>query len=123
MFVVPSRQVKGLRSRYGSAGNKDDRFVAYVLADTLRPDGHRWRQLREDRSDTKALRALCRARRELVAMRVAALHELRCNLELALPGAIGLLSRPDSPITLTFLGASRPLRGWRGCHRCASQDG
>ena len=49
MFVVPSRQVKGLRSRYGSAGNKDDRFDAYVLADTLRTDGHRWRQLREDR--------------------------------------------------------------------------
>ena len=36
VFVVPSRQVKGLRSRYGSAGNKDDRFDAYVLADTLR---------------------------------------------------------------------------------------
>jgi hypothetical protein len=35
VFVVPSRQVKGLRSRYGSAGNKDDRFDAYVLADTL----------------------------------------------------------------------------------------
>jgi transposase len=59
--------------------------------------------LREDRSDTKALRALCRARRELVAMRVAALNELRCNLELALPGAIGLFSRPDSSIMLTFL--------------------
>jgi Transposase len=28
VFVVPSRQVKGLRSRYGSAGNKDDRFDA-----------------------------------------------------------------------------------------------
>ena len=103
VFVVPSRQVKGLRSRYGSAGNKDDRFDVYVLADTLRTDGHRWTRLREDRGDTKALRALCRARRELVAMRVAALNELRCNLELALPGAIGLFSRPDSPITLTFL--------------------
>lgn len=103
VFVVPSRQVKGLRSRYGSAGNKDDRFDAYVLADTLRTDGHRWTQLREDRGDTKALRALCRARRELVAMRVAALNELRCNLELALPGAIGLFSRPDSPITISFL--------------------
>ena len=33
----------------------------------------------------------------------AALNQLRCNLELALPGAIGLFSRPDSPITLAFL--------------------
>ena len=49
VFVVPSRQVKGLRSRYGSAGNKDDRFNTYVLADTLRTDGHRWKRLLEDR--------------------------------------------------------------------------
>jgi transposase len=74
-----------------------------VLADTLRTDGQRWTPLHEDREDTKALRALCRVRRELVAMRVAALNELRCNLELTLPGAIGLFSRPDSPITLAFL--------------------
>jgi transposase len=76
VFVVPSRQVKGLRSQYGSAGNKDDRFDAYVRADTLRTDGHRWRQLQEDRSDTKALRALCRARRELVAS--ASLRSTSC---------------------------------------------
>ncbi len=35
VFVVPSRQIKALRSRYGSAGNKDDRLDAYVLADTV----------------------------------------------------------------------------------------
>lgn len=28
VFVVPSRQIKSLRGRYGSAGNKDDRFDA-----------------------------------------------------------------------------------------------
>jgi len=28
--VITPRQVKNLRSRYGSAGNKDDRFDAYV---------------------------------------------------------------------------------------------
>ena len=58
VFVVPSRQIKGLRSRYGSAGNKDDRFDAYVLADTLRTDGHRWKLLRPDTDPTRALRAL-----------------------------------------------------------------
>jgi Transposase len=41
VFVVPSRQAKGVRTRYGSAGNKDERLDAYVLADTLRTDGHR----------------------------------------------------------------------------------
>lgn len=103
VFVVPSRQVKGLRTRYGSAGNKDDRFDAYVLADTLRTDRHRWKPLREDRPDTQALRALCRARKDLVEARVQVLNQLQSNLELALPGALGLFSRLNSPITLAFL--------------------
>jgi transposase len=46
VFVVPSRQIKGLRSGYGPAGNKNDRFDACVLADTLRTDGHRRKPLR-----------------------------------------------------------------------------
>src|SRR5690349_9559093 len=35
VFVIPPAQVKSLRRRYGSAGHKDDRFDAYVLADTV----------------------------------------------------------------------------------------
>ena len=65
VYVVPPRQVKALRERYGSAGNKDDRFDAYLLADTLRSEGHRWSPLREDSDATKALRALCRSRKDL----------------------------------------------------------
>jgi transposase len=103
VFVVPSRQIKALRTRYGSAGNKDDRLDAYLLADTLRTDGHRWRPLREDHPDTKALRAMCRARKDLVQTRVQLMNQLRANLELAFPGAVGLFSRTDSPIALAFL--------------------
>jgi transposase len=103
VFVVPSRQIKALRSRYGSAGNKDDRFDAYVLADTLRTDGHRWKPLREDSPQTKALRALCRSRKDLVETRVQVLNQLRANLELAFPGGIGLFSKPDSLISMAFL--------------------
>ena len=35
VFVVPPRQVKALRERYGSAGNMDDRFDAYLLEPAL----------------------------------------------------------------------------------------
>lgn len=103
VFVVPSRQIKALRTRYGSTGNKDDRLDAYVLADPLRTDCHRWRPLREDHPETKALRAMCRARKDLVETRVQVMNQLRCNLELAFPGALELFSRLDSPITLAFL--------------------
>jgi hypothetical protein len=44
VFVVPSRQVKGLRSRYGSAGSKDDRFDAYVLGGSTPAGRARWRR-------------------------------------------------------------------------------
>jgi transposase len=103
VYVVPPRQVKALRGRHGSAGNKDDRFDAYVLADTLRSDGHRWRPLREDSEETKALRALCRSRKDFVEIRVGVVNQLRANLELAFPGGIGLFAKPDSAITLSFL--------------------
>ncbi|MEJ7705748.1 MAG: transposase [Geodermatophilaceae bacterium] len=43
--MISPNQLKNLRSRYGSAGNKDDRFDAYVLADTLRTDRARLRPL------------------------------------------------------------------------------
>lgn len=86
-----------------SAGNKDDRRGAYVLAGTLRTDGHRWRPLREDHPETKALRAMCRARKDLVEIRVQIVNQLRSNLELTFPGALGLFGRLDSPITLAFL--------------------
>ena len=32
VVVISPNQVKNLRGRYGSAGNKDDRFDAFVLA-------------------------------------------------------------------------------------------
>jgi transposase len=59
--------------------------------------------MREDSEETKALRALCRSRKDLVEVRVGVVNQLRANLELAFPGGIGLFSKPDSAITLRFL--------------------
>jgi transposase len=78
--VISSNQLKNLRGRYGSAGNKDDRFDAFVLADTLRTDRARLRALAPDSESTVALRALCRARKDLVAHRVRVANQLREHL-------------------------------------------
>jgi transposase len=72
VVVITSRQMKNLRSRYGSAGAKDDRFDALVLADALRTDRAWLRPLVVDTPATTALRAAVRARRDLVAHRIAA---------------------------------------------------
>lgn len=65
VVVISARQVKSLRARYGSAGNKDDRFDAFVLADALRTDARRWAVVQPDREDTIALRMLVRTRHDL----------------------------------------------------------
>lgn len=103
VVVISPNQVKNLRGRYGSAGNKDDRFDAYVLADTLRTDRARLRPLVPDTEATIALRRTCRARKDLVNHRVAVANQLRAHLRNVLPAVVGLFAAIDSPITLAFL--------------------
>jgi transposase len=103
VVVVPSRSVKALRERYGLAGNKSDRSDAYVLADCLRTDGHRWRSLEPDSPATVTLRTTVRARKDLVETRVALANQLRAHLRVAFPGAVGLFRDIDSAVSLGFL--------------------
>jgi transposase len=103
VVVISPNHVKNLRGRYGSAGNKDDRFDAYVLADTLRTDRARLRPLVPDTDATVALRRACRARKDLVNHRVAVANQLRAHLRNVLPAAVGLFNDIDSAISLAFL--------------------
>jgi transposase len=105
VVVITSRQVRNLRSRYVASGAKDDGFDAYVLADTLRTDRARLRPLVPDTPATAALREAVRFRKELVRDRVRAANRLRAHLETAFPGAAGLFSALDSPLSLAFLAA------------------
>jgi transposase len=103
VFVIAPNQIKNLRSRYGQAGNKDDRFDAYVLADVLRTDRARLRPLTRDSEQTITLRMTVRARQDLVTTRVAVANQLRAHLQITLPGVIDLFRDIDSNITLAFL--------------------
>jgi transposase len=103
VVVISPNQVRNLRGRYGPAGNKDDRFDACVLADTLRTDRARLRPLIPDSAATTALRRACRARKDLVSHRVAVTSQLRAHLRNVFPGAAGLFADLDSPVSLAFL--------------------
>ena len=103
VVVITPRQIKNLRSRYGSAGNKDDRFDAYVLADVLRTDRARLRPLTPDTPATVTLRQACRARKDLVGHRVAVGNQLRAHLLSVFPAAAGLFCKLHSAISLAFL--------------------
>jgi transposase len=103
VVVISARQVRSLRARYGTAGNKDDRFDAFVLADALRTDAGRWRSVQPDTPVTQALRMLVRARQDLLGHRIAAHNQLLAVLQHNFPGAIGLFHQLDIPISLRFL--------------------
>jgi transposase len=103
ILVIAPGQLKNLRSRYGSAGNKDDRFDAYVLADVTRTDRHRLQPLVRDSAATTAMRTTVRARRDLVAHRVGAANQLRAHLQLVFPGAASLFAEIDTAISLSFI--------------------
>ena len=103
VLVISPNQVKNLRSRYGSAGNKDDRYDAYVLADVIRTDRRRLTPLTRSTPATIALRSSVRARRNLVVHRVATANQLRAHLQIVFPGVVGLFAALDSAISLAFI--------------------
>lgn len=103
--VVPIHPnvVKACRPRYRAAGGKSDPGDAFMLADILRTDGHRFAPLAPLSEEIKALRALVRGRDDLVAARVGLANQLRSLLEGFWPGAAAIFAELDSPIALAFL--------------------
>ena len=95
--------VKASRPRYRAAGGKHDLGDAYLLADVLRTDAHRFRRLVPPSDAIKALRALVRTRDDLVAERIELANRLRAVLEGFWPGAAAIFTDVDSPIALAFL--------------------
>jgi transposase len=103
--VVPihPNAVKASRPRYRSHGGKSDASDAYVLADLLRTDGHRFKSLAAQSDEIRALRALVRGRDDLVAARVQLANQLRSLLQSYWAGAAEVFADVDSPIALAFI--------------------
>ncbi len=103
--VVPIHPnvVKATRPRYRSHGGKSDASDAYLLADLLRTDGHRFKPLAPQSDDIRALRAMVRGRDDLVSTRVQLANQLRSLLQSFWPGAAEVFAEVDSPIALAFI--------------------
>jgi transposase len=103
VFPIHPNAVKASRPRYRCHGGKSDASDAYLLADLLRTDGHRWTALSPQSDSIRALRALVRARDDLVRTRVAVGNQLLSTLEAFWPGAARIFCDLTSPIALAFL--------------------
>ncbi len=91
------------RPRWGAAGAKSDPGDAFKLADYLRSDRHRLRQLQTPTPRTRELQALSRMRDDHVEAKVAATNQLAALLDQHWPGAAAIFARLDSVIALDFL--------------------
>lgn len=103
--VVPihPNALKATRARYSAAQGKADPGDAYIAADVLRTDGHRFRLLRAPSDRTRALRLAVRTREDLVATRVQLANQLRSLLESFWPGAAEIFADVDSMIAMAFI--------------------
>jgi transposase len=103
VFPIHPNAVKASRPRYRSHGAKSDAADAYLLADLLRTDGHRWTALSPQSDSIRALRALVRSRDDLVTTRVALGNQMHSTLAAFWPGAACIFADITSPIGLAFL--------------------
>jgi transposase len=93
VFTINPKQVDRFRDRYSTAGAKDDRRDALVLADSLRTDGHCYREVKLGDATFVQLRELSRMHDELIteenglANRIDA-ELIRCFPELRELGAV-----------------------------------
>ena len=103
VVAVHPNQVKAMRPRFSVAGGKSDGFDSFVLAELARTDSHRFRVLEPDSDETKALRAMTRARDSLVRTRIGLANQLRDQLATFWPGASKVFWSVDTKIALAFL--------------------
>jgi hypothetical protein len=91
------------RSRWGAAGAKSDPGDAYKLADFLRTDRQRLRQLKPVDPRIRELQAPSRLRDDHIAAKFAATNQLAALLDQHWPGGKAIFARLDSQIALDFL--------------------
>ena len=103
VMAIHPNKVAATRDRFRVSGGKSDRFDAFVLCELARTDNHRFRVLEPDCDQTKAIKALTRAREDLVGTRTGIVNQLRAELERFWPGPLRLFSHMDAEILLAFL--------------------
>ncbi|MBC5768726.1 IS110 family transposase [Ramlibacter albus] len=103
VFAIHPNAVKASRPRYRSSNAKSDASDAFMLADLLRTDGHRWQPLQPQSAHIRGLRALVRTRDDLVGSRIRLANQLTALLDSYWPGATVIFAAVDSPIGLAFI--------------------
>jgi transposase len=103
VVAVSPNAIKAWREPEVLSGAKDDPGDAEVIAEYLRLRAHKLSVLAPFSAETRALRAVVRARDDLVDQRVAAHNQLQACLDAFWPGAKAVFADICSEIALAFL--------------------
>jgi hypothetical protein len=103
VFPVSPRVAARARERYRVASVKDDRFDAFVLADSLRHEHAHWRPLVAPSDVLAELKGLVRDRNRLMELQRVVESQLRATLDAYHPAPVRLFSTVDRQITLDFI--------------------
>ena len=95
VFSINPKQLDRFRDRYSPAGAKDDRRDAFVLADALRTDMHRFRRVKLDQPAMIRLRELSRLDDELAQEQNRAVNRLREQFHRFFPQLLQLSEGAD----------------------------
>jgi transposase len=93
VFAINPKQLDRFRDRYAVSGAKDDPRDAFVLADTLRTDRHRFQRLRIQPPEIIALKQFLSARDQLIKHHVALSSQIRDLLVRCWPHLLVLAPR------------------------------
>ena len=77
VFSINPKQVDRFRDRHSVSGAKDDRRDAFVLADALRTDVHRFQRLKLPPPELIAMRELLSSRNQLIKQHIALSSQIR----------------------------------------------
>jgi transposase len=97
VYTLNPKQVDRFRDRHSMAGAKDDRRDAYVLADALRTDLHKFRRVGLDHPLVIQIRELSRADEDLREEMNRLTNRLREQLHRCAPHLLMLSASADEP--------------------------
>jgi transposase len=90
VYAINPKQVDRFRDRHSVSGAKDDRRDAFVLADALRTDLHRFQRVHQPPAEIINLRELLRINEELSKQEVVLTNRLREQLMRCFPHLLSL---------------------------------
>jgi transposase len=103
VYVIPPNVTKSCRGRYRQSGAYTDQSAAYLIANLLRTDRHRFQPWHPDLPLTRHMRAKVSLLLHLTRSKVRLTNRLRAVLLRYYPAVVGVFSKLNQPVTLELI--------------------